>query len=423
MRILLLTDRIPPENRGGAGVVVWRLAQSYRDVGHDVHVITATDGASFRDVRDDIPTYHLHSDYAPRWRAWLSLYNPQTVDDIHRLYTEIQPDVINAHNIHRDLSYYALTLAYRLGIPAVFSSHDVMPFAYHKLSDYMDRSRCGVASPDAYRLSPLYNLKQMRLRYNPLRNIVIRRILSRHVQIRTAPSQALCDAHHANDLPPFVCVHNGIDAAQFQPSDEHINQLASRLNLDGRRVILFAGRLTGAKGSAQLLQALEQIVQQVPDTVLLALSSHSIASQINPHRYGHLIDDHIVSGGWLAGDDLAAAFHLADVLVAPSVCFDSFPTVNLEAMASKTPVVATCYGGSREAVQDGQTGYVINPFDTDELATKLTTLLADADLRQQMGQAGYEHVCTAFPIQRQRDAMFALYQQAIDQHTQHHNHR
>jgi len=258
MRILLLNDRIPPENRGGAGEVVWRLACGLRDAGHAVHVAAATHGKSFTETRDSIPTYHLHCRYPLRFRAWLSLYNPQTAGALQRLYQQVQPDVINAHNIHADLTYHSLTIARQMRIPAVFSSHDVMPFAYHKMSYFIDPERCGVSTPQDYRLPPLFNLKQMRLRYNPLRNILIRRILNRDTQIRTAPSQALCNAHHANNLPPFTCVHNGIDPQQFSASQVTIERLRERLNLHGRRVILFAGRLSGAKGTHQLLHALQK---------------------------------------------------------------------------------------------------------------------------------------------------------------------
>ncbi|MDQ7036557.1 MAG: glycosyltransferase [Anaerolineae bacterium] len=280
MRILLLNDRIPPENRGGAGEIVWRLASALRDNGHDVHVIAATPHKAFTETREGIATYHLHVAYPQRWRAWLSLYNPQTVKPLKQLYQQIQPDIINGHNIHADLTYHSLTIAKQMSIPAVFTSHDVMPFAYHKMSYFIDPQQRGVTSPADYRLPPLFNLKQMRLRYNPFRNLTIRRILSQSTQVRTAPSQELCKAHEANGLPEFTCVHNGIDADWFRASDETIAALRQRLGLVGRKVILFAGRLTGAKGTQQLLQALQQVVIAVPNVTLLVLSSVPIADQI-----------------------------------------------------------------------------------------------------------------------------------------------
>jgi glycosyltransferase involved in cell wall biosynthesis len=412
MRILLLNDRIPPENRGGAGEVFWRLALALCDMGHEVHVIAATKEASFEEIRETIPTYHIHINYPERLRAWLSLYNPQIIKPLQELYQVIKPDIINAHNIHADLSYHSLSIAHKMGIPTVFSSHDVMPFAYQKLSFFIDPNYCGVRSPKDYRLPTFFNLRQMRLRYNPLRNLTIRRILS-HCQARTAPSQELCNAHAANDLPVFRAVHNGIDAAKFSASAETIKNLRQRLNLQGRKVILFAGRLTAAKGTKQLLEALELVVKSVPQTILLVLSSVPIEEQIQDAKYSHLREKHIISGGWLAGEELAAAYHLADLLVSPSIIFDTFPTVNLEAMATKTVVLASCYGGSREAILDGETGYIINPFDTADFAQKMTTLLKDDLLRQKMAEAAYQRLIQHFSIEKQANEMIAIFQEAI----------
>jgi glycosyltransferase involved in cell wall biosynthesis len=414
MRILLLNDRIPPENRGGAGEIVWRLACALRDASHEVHVAASTLDKPFTESRDGIPTYHLHVHYPERWRAWLSLYNPQTAKPLQQLYQRIQPDIINAHNIHSDLTYHSLTLARKMGIPAVFTSHDVMPFAYQKMSYFIHPERCGVTSPADYRLPLLFNLKQMRLRYNPFRNLTIRHILAQATQVRTAPSQELCNAHAANDLPEFTCVHNGINASWFQASDETITNLRERLGLNGRKVILFAGRLTPAKGTQQLLQALQQVVINVPDATLLVLSSVPIAEQIQQTQFADLREKHIISGGWLAGEELAAAFHLAHVVTVPSIIFDTFPTINLEAMAAKKPVLATCYGGSHEAIADGETGYIINPYNTVDFEQKLERLLTDDTFRLRMGAASYERVISEFTMEKQVREMLQVYQQAID---------
>jgi glycosyltransferase involved in cell wall biosynthesis len=412
MRILLLNDRIPPENRGGAGEVFWRLALTLRDMGHDIHVIAATKKPGFEEVRDGIQTYHLHINYPERWRAWLSLYNPQVVKALRELYQRIKPDIINAHNIHSDLTYHSLSLAQSMGVPTVFTSHDVMPFAYQKLSHFIDPSYCGVRSPEAYRLPAFFNLRQMRFRYNPFRNMTIRRILSQ-CQARTAPSQELCDAHAANGLPAFQLVHNGIDAAKFTALLETIETLRKRLKLEGRKVILFAGRLTAAKGTKQLLEALQLVVKDVPEACLLVLSSVPIEEQLQEAQYTNLRERNIIGGGWMAGEELAAAYHLADLLVSPSVIFDTFPTVNLEAMAAKAVVLASCYGGSREAIIDGETGYIINPFDTADFAEKMRCLLQDETLRQKMAEAGYQRVIQQFRIEKQAVEMLAIFQEAI----------
>lgn len=412
MRILLLNDRIPPENRGGAGEVVWRLASALRDAGHDIHVIAATEKTAFREIREGIPTYHLHVKYPARWHAWLSLYNPQVNQALRKLYQEIQPDIVNAHNIHAYLTYHSISIASKMGIPTVFSSHDVMPFAYHKLSPFPERRYCAERSAEDYRLPSFYNLKQMRFRYNPFRNMAIRTILKHHTLSRTAPSQELCKAHRANGLPEFSCVHNGIDVEKFQASPKLIESLRKRLGLEGSKVILFAGRLNNAKGTVPLLEALELVIQDNPETRLLVLSSVPLDEQIQKRKF-QAVKKYIKLGGWLSGEELAAAYCLADIVTVPSIIFDTFPTVNLEAMATKKPVIATCYGGSHEAVLEGETGYLVNPFDSLMLADRLRSLLDNEDLSKKMGQAGYERVKSEFSMQKQVEDMLTIFQSAI----------
>jgi glycosyltransferase involved in cell wall biosynthesis len=412
VRILLLSDRIPPENVGGAEKIAWALAMGLRDAGHEVHVIAATLKASFQEARDGIPTYHIHSRVPARLHPYLSLYNPQTLGQLKSLFAQIQPDVLNAHNIHTHLSYSALTLAYRMGIPTVFTSHDVMPFAYNRLTHFVDPARCGVQSPEQYKLPPFYNLRQMRLRYNPFRNWLIRYVLTHHARARTCVSEAHRQALEANGLPPFRVVRNGIAAEQFQTDAASVAALQSRLGLENRQVILFAGRLSPDKGAYQLIAALKQLIKTVPGAALLVLSRAGLDEQgLNTPDYRQLCEGgHIVSGGWMSGDELAAAYGLADIVTVPSICLDCFPTINLEAMAAGKLVVATCYGGSPESVIDGETGYVVNPFDIAALAERLERLLTDENLRLRMGAAARKRINDHFTLSHQVEQMVSVYQ-------------
>lgn len=412
MRIALLSDRIPPEGRGGAEAVVWRLAAGLQAAGHDVHVIAATPNAAFEEVREGIPTHHLHAGYPERFRAWLSLWNPQTVGAFRRLLRRLQPDVVNAHNIHFYLSWHSLKVARAAGIGTVFSAHDVMSFAYGKLRHFVQADGRKIRLPADYRLPAGFNLRQNRFRYNPFRNPLIRYYLNTCASIRTAPSQALADALAANRLPAFEVVHNGIDVGEWSQVDaELVEALRGRLDLAGKQVILLAGRLSSHKGTAQLLAAMDRLGDELPNMRLLALTAGDIEKRI-PAGYRHL-QPRIRGGGWLDSDELRAAYHLADVAAVPSITFDTFPTVNLEAMAAGKPVIATCFGGSPEAVVDGETGFIVNPLDAEAFANALRSLLDNPARRREMGRKGQARVRRQFSLERQQRRMTALYERAI----------
>ncbi|MCX6043741.1 MAG: glycosyltransferase, partial [Chloroflexi bacterium] len=93
----------------------------------------------------------------------------------------------------------------------------------------------------------------------------------------------------------------------------------------------------------------------------------------------------------------ADVFVLATV-VAASGKREGLPNVLKEAMACGLPVVASKLSGIPELVEDGVSGFLLAPKDTEALATALQRLKADPELRQRMGQAGREKVVNDFDL-------------------------
>jgi glycosyltransferase involved in cell wall biosynthesis len=408
MRILLASDDLPPKV-GGAGKAAWILARGLRDRGHEVHVVTAVRGAPPVEDRAGVRVHAIRAEIPERWRAYLSLHNPPAVRAFREILEAVRPDVVNAHNVHLHLSYGCLSAAARIGIPVVFTAHDVMTIAYGKLQHYVDPQVCPTPMSTDYRLPSWHNLREARFRFNPFRNLWIRHALRRHVRVRVAVSQALRLALEANGLSAFRVVHNGIAGDEWGTTDGAVDELRHRLRLNGRKVLLLAGRINEAKGSLQAFAALAQVVERVPSAALLVLSDRPVALG----EFGELAREHICFGGWLTGRELAAAYGMAEVVITPSVCLDVFPMVNLEAMAARKPVIATCHGGSPEIVQDGVTGYVINPFDTPQFAGRLVDVLSDTALQTRLGEAGYQRFLDEFTMERFAERMSAIFDEVV----------
>lgn len=408
MRILLLSDRIPPQ-ASGAGRVAWSLAVGLQKLGHEVHIVTAVARDATHYARDGITINAMQARIPDRWRAYLSLHNPPAVRSFTSALDAIRPDVVNAHNVHVDLSYGCLTAASRRGYPIALTTHDVMPIAYGKITHYVDPSRCPETAPATYRLPRLHNLRQARFRYNPLRNLWIRRILHRHVDARLAVSGLLRKALEANGLPPFDVVHPGVIADAWDVGRSWVQALGSRLGLMERPVILMAGRIGAAKGSRQALAAMDLVVEQVPDAALLVLSDRPL----NFGPYGHLRGTHVIEVGWQTGRDLAAAFRLARAVICPSICLDSFGLVAVEAMAARTPVIASCHGGYVETVLHKETGFLVNPFNTTAFANRIIQVLTNGSLQRRLGEAGYRRYLDTFTAERYARRMEAVFEDML----------
>ncbi len=412
MHIVILSDMLPPDEPGGAGRVAWQLGQGYVAVGQRVTFITSSPGPSRVEKRDGFTVHVLHSRYAERWRAWFGLFNPQTVWLLNRLLRQLRPDVVHAHNVHSHLSYHSLVIARHVGAATIFTAHDAMTVAYGKLTHFIDPARPEQCDGFNYRLPFGYNLRQMRFRWNPARNLSIRHTLRYYTDARVAVSHELKKALEANRLPPFEVVHNGIDPSRFDVPEVAVAVLRQRYRLEGRRVILFGGRLNRAKGDQQLLAALRQVRQTVPDVALLVLSRSDAYLQRLLGEHPDLADV-IVPGSWLEGSELATAYRLAQAVTLPSVYFETFGITALEGMAAGAVPVVTCFGGPREVVVDGETGFVVNPYNTEALADRLIRLLTDESLRGRMAAAGRARVEQQFTLKRQTEAMLAVFERAI----------
>jgi len=83
--------------------------------------------------------------------------------------------------------------------------------------------------------------------------------------------------------------------------------------------------------------------------------------------------------------DTAQIINGLDLLMLPSIKYDSFPLVVLEAMAAAKPVIATKLGGATEQVAHGETGYLVPINDAEQVANYINELLENSAVLKQMG--------------------------------------
>lgn len=110
----------------------------------------------------------------------------------------------------------------------------------------------------------------------------------------------------------------------------------------------------------------------------------------------HGIGDHITLLGWQKEQDMPAVYRSLDIVVLTSL-WEGLPCVFSEAMASELPIVATNVDGAREAIVDGETGYLHETHDIEGMAQSVLRLISNPALRHAMGRRGKSRV-TEFDI-------------------------
>ena len=93
--------------------------------------------------------------------------------------------------------------------------------------------------------------------------------------------------------------------------------------------------------------------------------------------------------------------------------YEAFGISVIEAMAFGLPVVATTAGGLPEVVDDGVTGILVPPGDSQALSDALMRLLRDPDLRRRMGRAGQERVRSEFTVDQIVPKTLAVYESVV----------
>ena len=197
----------------------------------------------------------------------------------------------------------------------------------------------------------------------------------------------------------------GIDPGAWVATPARTQQAMAIRASAGRPIVLFVGRLVPYKGVDVLIKA----AAPLPVHVLIVGHGPMRATWMR-EATANADRATIEFAGELPDEEVKAWMHAADVLVLPSVTpAEAFGVVQLEAMASGTPVISTSVrSGVPWVNRHGETGLVVAPGDPCALRTALETLLADEELRSRLGAAGVERVCAEFTLDSMADRFVAL---------------
>jgi phosphatidylinositol alpha-mannosyltransferase len=178
----------------------------------------------------------------------------------------------------------------------------------------------------------------------------------------------------------YRIIPNGVDCAFFGKG-EPIPDLA-----DGKRNILFLGRLEKRKGLPFLLEAYAKLKPVFPDTRLVVVGGDGgLRSICELYVERNRLQD-VVFTGYVSDEAKPDYYKTADVYCAPNTGGESMGIVLLEALAAGAPIVASRIEGFSDVLTDGEEGFLTPPRDSDALADALKRLLSDQPLRAKMSR-------------------------------------
>jgi phosphatidylinositol alpha-1,6-mannosyltransferase len=186
----------------------------------------------------------------------------------------------------------------------------------------------------------------------------------------------------------------GVDAGRFRPDAAAGHTIRERYGLTGRPVVVCVSRLVPRKGQDVLIQAWPDVHRRVPDAALLIVGAGSYGAKLHQMAERLGVTPHVRFSGPVPGDELPAHYAAGDVFAMPcrtrrqGLDVEGLGIVYLEASATGLPVVGGDSGGAPDAIEEGETGFVVPGRDTRALADRLVTLLTDTEIARAMGEKG-----------------------------------
>jgi phosphatidylinositol alpha 1,6-mannosyltransferase len=193
------------------------------------------------------------------------------------------------------------------------------------------------------------------------------------------PSLPIMAELEARGLRHLANLPHGVDAEKFHPRF-HSAEWRAHVSPEGKKILLFAGRLVWEKDLATLIGVYDRLLERRSDWVLVLAGDGPVRGELASAMPEAKLC------GKLTSEELAVAYASSDIFVFPSTT-ETFGNVTLEAMASALVPICVREGGACGVVNDGVTGFVAPPRDVLAIAGRVEQLLDQSGMRKEMSGA------------------------------------
>ena len=325
---------------------------------------------------------------------------PPTKIDLSR----IQTDVIHLHWISKLIDYSTFFGSIPDDFPIVWTLHDMNPFTggcHHSDNCQLFQTSCQscpqIRNPGQHDISTeIFDIKRTALAQKNLHIVTP----SRWMEERVRASKILGSARS------IQTIRNGLDTTVFKPRDKKVAR--DRFGIPQNKIVLGFGAASlenRRKGFPELLRSLTLLANH--DKYFgLTFGDGKLPS------YGNQLPP-LKSTGYLDKPEAIADFYAAlDLFVITSLA-ENMPQTVVESMACGIPVIGFSVGGISEIVQPNRTGMLSSLGNCSQLASQITELGENSDLRNQMRHTSREIATTEFEQSLRTEDYQELYASAI----------
>jgi glycosyltransferase involved in cell wall biosynthesis len=394
MRILFLSNRYPPYLTGGYEVACQAIAESLRERGHEVLVLTSNYGLPEAKIEGHVHRL-LHRVQDSHSLLQLARWEIEDNRLLRQLVEDWKPDVIYAWALLQLFPSLQRTLK-SLSVPVVFNVQDIwIPTQIEQSEQYTEAWRkpgSNLAKDLAKRV-----LRAAIKWQHPqwLEPITIDDLELGHIIF----CSRFREQQHKEMGFPFretAVIYNGIDVKRFQGE--------AGKTADGLLKVLFVGRLAREKGTHTVIRAISKLIHDGNRNIRLTV----VGVPVHPLEYTEELRglanngcrEHVEFIYNVPNHELPQVYREHDVLVFSSIGPEGFPVTLLEAMACGLLIVGTTTGGSAEILEDGANSLTYPPDDAVALAEQCRWIAENRQKSSSLALAGQEFVRQQFNLDK-----------------------
>lgn len=324
-----------------------------------------------------------------------TVWSRRSASEVNSVCKIFRPDLIHVHNSFPLISPSIYWMAARNKIPVVQTLHN-----FRLLCPQAMFLREGKVCEDCLGKLPWRAVTRKCYRESTLQSFVVFGMLAAHRSIGTYRHK-VTRYIALNVFCRNKFIQGGLPAEQIciKPNFVASGEPADR---GFRRGGLFVGRLSTEKGLTVLMEALRTSRAADIDVIGTGPLQPLVAEAFGAHYLG-----------FMPMNEVLPRMSMAQFLIVPSIWYETFGLVVIEAFACGTPVIASRIGALEEIVQDGVTGLLFNSGDATDLAAKITWAESHPEQMLVMGQAARAEYMAKYTPERNYKILIDIYNDAI----------
>jgi glycosyltransferase involved in cell wall biosynthesis len=371
--------------RDGVGRYLFDLMRLSEEAGHTTAIFSMHEGRNEKSVWEEYFLPELETKSLGRGKKLVgqiarSLWSRDAEKRMEKMLKVFRPDVVHAHNLYTHMSPSVLEPCRKAGIPVVMTVHDYAlvsaNYALWTPDGIMDMDRTGILDTARSRFIKGSFLATF------VQEMIVRlqrtfHLYDRAIERYVTLSQFVKDA----------LIHAGYDKEKIDVIPPLAGPLGSGRDFSGPREkcsVLFAGRLEEYKG----IQLYLELAKTNAEYTFYVAGTGPMESVVREAAAKH---KNIIYLGFLSGDNLWKKMASVELFIAPSLWYEPYGLVALEALALGTPTLVSDRGGLPELARLSGGGKVFKAGDLSDLKKKFA-ILKDEDERAILSEKGKSYV-------------------------------